>query len=199
MAKDKKSFLIYCDIIKTIDHLTNEEKGILFQHLLEYVNDMNPVLEDRLLLTAWKPIQLQLKRDLVKYEETRAKNSANARKRWDNNNATAYDRTNRNANHADNDTDTDNDTDIGKVKKKDIEERKSEFYQTLTPYLETYSKVMVREFYEYWSEHGDNDKKMRFEKEKSFSISRRLGTWHKNESKFGNKDSSTLEINTFKG
>ena len=69
MAQGKKSFLIYCDLIKSIDHLTNEEKGILFQHLLEYVNDMNPVLEDRLILTAWKPIENQLKRDLTVWEK----------------------------------------------------------------------------------------------------------------------------------
>ena len=68
MAKDKKSFLLYADIIHTIEHLTIEEKGLLFQHLLEYVNDLNPVLEDRILLIAWKPIERQLKRDLQKYE-----------------------------------------------------------------------------------------------------------------------------------
>ena len=88
MAKDKKSFLIYCDIIKTIDHLTNEEKGILFQHLLEYVNDLDPVLEDRVLLSVWKPIELQLKRDLKKYEDVKEKRSeagkAGANKRWQN-------------------------------------------------------------------------------------------------------------------
>jgi hypothetical protein len=75
MAKDKKSFILYADILKSIEHFTNEEKGILFTHLLEYVNDKNPVLEDRLILTAWKPIELQLKRDLVKYEEVREKRS----------------------------------------------------------------------------------------------------------------------------
>ena len=80
MAKDKKSFLIYCDIIHTIDHLTDEEKGRLFQHLLEYVNDMNPVLEDRLLLTAWKPIQQQLKRDLEKYQIRCGVNAQNGAK-----------------------------------------------------------------------------------------------------------------------
>jgi len=73
MAENKKSFLLYCDLIKSISHLTNEEKGILFQHLLEYVNDLNPTLEDRLLLTAWKPIEIQLKRDLNKFEEVREK------------------------------------------------------------------------------------------------------------------------------
>ena len=75
MAENKKSFVLYSDLIKSIEHLTNEEKGILFNHLLEYVNDMNPVLTDRLVLTAWKPIELQLKRDLVKFEEVKSKRS----------------------------------------------------------------------------------------------------------------------------
>lgn len=75
MANGKKSFVIYCDIIHSIDHLTNSEKGQLFQHLLEYVNDMKPVLEDRVLLSAWKPIERQLKRDLEKWEGIREKRS----------------------------------------------------------------------------------------------------------------------------
>ena len=75
MAENKKSFVLYADLIKSIEHLTNEEKGILFNHLLEYVNDMKPVLTDRLILTAWKPIELQLKRDLIKFEEVKVKRS----------------------------------------------------------------------------------------------------------------------------
>ena len=42
----------------------------------------------------------------------------------------------------------------------------------------------VRNFFDYWTEHGDNDKKMRFEKEKSFGIKRRLATWKKNFEKY---------------
>jgi hypothetical protein len=75
MAENKKSFILYSDLLKSIEHLTNEEKGILFNHLLLYVNDQNPILEDRLVLTAWKPIELQLKRDLIKFEEVRGKRS----------------------------------------------------------------------------------------------------------------------------
>ena len=67
MAEGKKSFILYSDLMHNIDHLTNEEKGVLFNHLLEYVNDLNPVLEDRVIVSAWKPIERQLKRDLVKY------------------------------------------------------------------------------------------------------------------------------------
>ena len=68
MAENKKSFVLYADLLQNIDHLTNEEKGVLFTHLLEYVNDKSPLLEDRLILTAWKPIERQLKRDLAKFE-----------------------------------------------------------------------------------------------------------------------------------
>lgn len=75
MAEGKKSFVLYADMLKSISHLTKEERGILFTHLLEYVNDLNPVMTDRLLLTAWIPIELQLKRDLKKFEAVREKRS----------------------------------------------------------------------------------------------------------------------------
>jgi hypothetical protein len=65
----KKSFVLYTDIIHTVKILTDEEAGILFKHILNYVNDLNPVLEDRLLQATFEPIKQQLKRDLVKYEK----------------------------------------------------------------------------------------------------------------------------------
>lgn len=80
MAENKKSFLIYCDTIYSIDHLTNEEKGILFQHILEYVNDMNPTLTDRVLISAWKPIKQHLKRDLEKWRKKAETNRINGKK-----------------------------------------------------------------------------------------------------------------------
>ena len=86
MAEHKKSFVLYSDLLKSIEHLTNEEKGILFNHILEYVNDLNPDLEDRLILTAWKPIELQLKRDLNEWniiKEDRSKSGVLGNlKRW---------------------------------------------------------------------------------------------------------------------
>ncbi len=44
----------------------------------------------------------------------------------------------------------------------------------------------LRKFWEYWSEHGSRDRLMRYEKEKSFSITRRLRTWFDNREKFRN-------------
>jgi len=75
MAIGKKSFILYTDLILKIEHLTTDEKGQLFEHLLAYVNDLNPVLENRVLIGVWKPIELQLKRDLKKFEDTKKERS----------------------------------------------------------------------------------------------------------------------------
>lgn len=70
MAQDKKSFLLYCDIIHTVLKLKDEQAGVLFKHILNYVNDNNPELNDLLLEIAFEPIKQSLKRDLKKYENT---------------------------------------------------------------------------------------------------------------------------------
>lgn len=69
MAKDKNSFILYKDIKSSIEMLSDEEAGKVFKHLLKYVNDEQPTLEDRLLCLVWKPIETSLKRDLKKYEK----------------------------------------------------------------------------------------------------------------------------------
>lgn len=73
MAENKKSFLLYCDLLHTVEELTNEEAGKLFKHILNYVNDKNPQTTDRIIRIAFEPIKQVLKRDLVKYEQIREK------------------------------------------------------------------------------------------------------------------------------
>lgn len=68
MAENKKSFVLYCDLIHTIEKLPDDKAGLLFKHLLRYVNDQNPITEDLIVEIAFEPIKHQLKRDLVKYE-----------------------------------------------------------------------------------------------------------------------------------
>jgi len=75
MAENKKGFVLYADQKLIFEDLTNEEAGLLIKHIFSYVNDENPILEDRLLDMAFKPIKLQLKRDLVKYQEVKEKRS----------------------------------------------------------------------------------------------------------------------------
>ena len=71
-----------------------------------------------------------------------------------------------------------------KPKGKTLEERKDKFNNELSRYAILWSHDLLEEFQEYWTEHGENDKKMRFEKEKSFGIKRRLATWKKNSKKW---------------
>lgn len=170
MAKDKKGFILYCDIIHTVEKLTDEQAGKLLKHILRYVNDQDPTAEDVLTEIAFEPIKQSLKRDLQKYEGIRTKNKENALKRW---NATAYERMQTDTKNADRDSD--------RVKDKviiNIKERKSNFYDSLLIYVNKYPKKMLREFFNYWTEHGANDKKLRFEKEKTFGIEQRLRTWY---------------------
>jgi hypothetical protein len=89
MAENKKSFLLYCDIIHTIQQLSDEQAGNLFKHILQYVNDQNPSTDNVITNIAFEPIKQQLKRDLMKYDSIRKRNSENAKMRWD---ATACDR-----------------------------------------------------------------------------------------------------------
>lgn len=83
MATDKKSFLLYCDLIHTVDQLTDEQAGDLFKHILRYVNDQQPQTDNVITRIAFEPIKQSLKRDLQKYEDIRKRNQDNARKRWD--------------------------------------------------------------------------------------------------------------------
>ena len=88
MAENKKSFLLYCDLLHTVKKLNDEQAGKLFKHVLEYVNDLNPETEDILLQVCFEPIRQSLKRDLQKYEQIREKKreagKKGANKRWQN-------------------------------------------------------------------------------------------------------------------
>lgn len=100
MAIDKKSAVIYTDWINIFEELEDIEAGQLIKHLFRYINDKNPVAPSRLIKLVFEPLKLSLKRDLVKYESKRLKNTENANKRWHNNNATACDGIKSDANHA---------------------------------------------------------------------------------------------------
>ena len=126
MAKGKKSFILYCDLINVVNKLPDEKAGQLFKHVLEYVNDLNPQTDDLLLSVAFEPIKAALKRDLAQWEGERNKRSeagkAGMAKRWHktditeitNDNSVIKPITNITDNVNVNDTVTVNDTDIYK-------------------------------------------------------------------------------------
>ena len=80
MAKNKKSFVLYCDLIHTIEKLSNEQSGELFKHILRYVNDKNPEPPDMIIDVVFEPIKQQLKRDLKIYENRAERSRQNGLK-----------------------------------------------------------------------------------------------------------------------
>ena len=86
MAEDKKGFILYADQKELFSQLPDELAGKLIKHIMAYVNDEDPVSDDIVINIAFTPIKLQLKRDLVKFEETKGRRSIagkiGAQKRW---------------------------------------------------------------------------------------------------------------------
>ena len=199
MAKDKKSFLLYCDLLATVDELTDDEAGKLFKHVLRYVNDLNPEPPDKITKIAFEPIKQSLKRDLVKYESIKQKRSiagqasAEAKKavkeQQISTNLTSVESEQQNATQS---TVSDNVTVSvsvsDNVKVNNIEERKLKFASTLTPFIPTYGINLINDFYRYWTEPNRSETKLRCELEKTWSLERRLETWAKRDNSFLNKN-----------
>lgn len=66
----RKSFVLYSDCTNFVSVLSNEQKGKLFQQILDYVNDGTDIeTDDKSILIAWLQIKNALDRDLEKYEK----------------------------------------------------------------------------------------------------------------------------------
>ena len=77
MAENKKSVLLYCDIIHTIEKMDNETAGEFFKHYLRYINDQNPTTKNLIIDIAFESVKQNLKRDLKKWEQRAEKSRAN--------------------------------------------------------------------------------------------------------------------------
>lgn len=71
-------------------------------------------------------------------------------------------------------------TDTKRTPEQELKDRKLAFGMQLKPFNETYPRPMLAEFYDYWTEVKEGGRKMRFEKEKTFEIAKRLVRWSKN-------------------
>ena len=70
----------------------------------------------------------------------------------------------------------------------DVDQRKHSFGELLIPYISQYGKQEIRRFFDYWTEMNPNGQKMRFEKEKTFEVSKRLARWNMNQNYDKGKD-----------
>ena len=78
-----------------------------------------------------------------------------------------------------------------------LSERKKQFFEKEKEAADELgiinNKEVLNEFYRYWTEKNEKGYKMRFEKQKTFDVKRRLQTWLKNEQRF-NKNSGKNDI-----
>ena len=79
-ALKKKSFILYADYISFISVLTDEQKGKLFQQILEYVNyETDMETDDKTVLVVWLQIKNSLDRDIDKYKKILAEREEKGR------------------------------------------------------------------------------------------------------------------------
>lgn len=205
MAENKKSFILYADLNYTLAKLPDDVAGKLFKIILEYVNDNNPVIENDLLLEVlFEPIKQTLKRDLQKWEQFRNKQSKNGKKggrppkeieteqfktqekeseinpKNPSLNLESQKSLNVSVNVSDN-VNVNENVIVNKIN--NINERKLKFASTLEPYLSTYGKELLNDFYKYWTEPNKSNTKFKQEMEKTWSLERRLETWSNNDFK----------------
>lgn len=207
MAENKKSFILYCDQRSVIDMLPDDIAGKLFKHIYAYVNDENPISDDLLINLAFEPIKLQLKRDLLKWEDSAGTKSINGRlgnlKRWNldlhtkviKNEITLEDAEtiakHRKTSQGDNPQSppianiavnvNDNVTVNVNDNVNNIEERKLKFASSLQIFLPQYGREVLNEFYGYWTEPNKSNTKFRQELEKTWDLNRRLERWTKSD------------------
>jgi len=200
----KKSVILYCDIIHTVEKLDNETAGLLFKHYLRYVNDLEPKTDNQIVDIIFESIKQNLKRDLKKYKKKQLQWSEAGKRSAEVRSVNKKERTLTNVGSRSTDLTVNvNVNDNVNVNVNDIlNKRKVQFKKLLNPFLEKYGSNLLKDFYSYWSEHNINGKKMRFEysKNQPFDINRRLQTWlnrqdFKKEKSFGKKEKvSAAEI-----
>ncbi|MFV0141038.1 DUF6291 domain-containing protein [Empedobacter falsenii] len=84
--EEKKSFVLYNDLINIVEQLPDETSGKLFKYILRFVNEKEVEIDDLLLKIAFQPIKDSIIRNSKKWEDSKEKKSEAGRignlKRW---------------------------------------------------------------------------------------------------------------------
>jgi hypothetical protein len=78
----------------------------------------------------------------------------------------------------------------GEGKEQNVTTKKQLFAESLKPFLETYGKEMLNDFYLYWSETNKKGK-MKFELQTTWELPLRLAKWKSQDKKFHGEKSAT--------
>lgn len=71
-------------------------------------------------------------------------------------------------------------------KEQEAIKRRQQFYDSLIPFVDKYGAAMIRDFYDYWSEFNKSRTMMRFEREKTWELPRRVEYWSRRSHNNGN-------------
>ena len=187
--KEKVSLLLYYDYIEQFECLTDEQLRKLIYAMIEFDKNEKEIELDKVTKMAFIPIRKRLKLDKENWIHTCKTNSENAKKRWNNENATVYDCMPKNANYAD------IERDIEKEKEKEIEKEcvcnskvssnsSSNTHPTLADIISFCSDNNIENFdceyfYDYYEANGWVD--MNGNKIKNWKS--KIKTWYKKDSK----------------
>ena len=205
----KDTFVFRKESKDAISGLPDEVRLEIYEAIIEYgttgkSSDLKPMA-----MLAFNFAKATLDRDVERYEEVKKKRSDASKKHKDNQYTNKMEQTEQNGTNGTNGTDN-----VGvygssnedkkkppKGGKKDaaaavalLEGRKEDFYNTLIPFVAKYGKEMVRAFFDYWSEPNKSNSKMRFELERTWDLSRRLGTWASRDNQFNHRSNGTNDI-----
>lgn len=212
----RDSFIFYKEWMDAIAGLPNDVRLEIYEAIIEYgtsgkLPELKPIAS-----VAFNFIKTNIDRNLEKYNKTlevrreagkrgglaKASNAKQDVANLANASNAKQDVANLAVNVNDNDN-KENTTNV--VSKKDAAKaatlkRKDEFGKTLIPFMEKYGKEMIRAFFEYWSELTRSETKMRFEKQSTWEVAKRLATWANKDNTYGknrNTNSSKQEANEY--
>lgn len=180
--KERDSFVFYRSWYESAKLFENNlDKSKYIEAIIEYALDqVEPKFNDIVSTQIWTLTKPNLDANIKKYKDgcvgaPHGKKGGRPKKKEPHNNPTKTPNVNVNVNEPVKE----------KVNKKDndIDKRKAEFKKLLSKYQDIYVLDMMKDFFSYWTEHSPNDRKMRFEKQTSFSVGRRLRTWKENSKK----------------
>lgn len=193
----RDSFVFYRSFYEAIKDLPRDVQGEIYTAIMEYslygkeTDNLKPIT--RSVFTLMKPqIDVNNKRfengkrgGRPKSEYKPTENQSETKDKPKNNQSETNSKPNVNDNVNVNENENKDNTPDG-VSKKDAAKaatlkRREEFKKSLYPFVEKYSERMVEAFFNYWSELNRSETKMRFEKQETWEVGKRLATWAKNE------------------
>lgn len=189
---------MYTTLYQPIKGMSYEDKGRLLDAIFEYnIDGKEPVDAPPIVQIAFNFFKAQFELDAAKYDKIVERNRVNGKRGGRPKKPTGLLGLEKNPvnpmepKKADDDDDDDDVLDISvpdisvaqpvKIDKEaEMKKRSVAFKETIDPFIETYGSEMCKEFYLYWSEPNKSKTKMRYELQKTWDVSRRLGTWARN-------------------